>query len=188
LALDDDAAFRRVAAASTTVNQESRSAAHVVRGVWVKHVAVRHALEGHHVAQAVLALGKGADGHLALAAGVVSARARLAAAAAGGVDHWAIEAHALEVVFALGVGIGASSLEVAGSDLDLVAFLLVESRVGDEEKEGAKYMRPNRREKLRRLFLGFTVFAGNPCHHGGMQHGHTRTPHTIEREIVAGNT
>ena len=135
LVFDDNAAFRRVGAATAAVNQESRSAAHVVGRVWVQNVAVGHALESHHVAQAVLTLRKGADGNLALAAGVVSAAAGLARASFGGIDRGTVEAHAFEVVGALGVGIGASSLEVTSRDLDLVAFLLVKNRDRDEENE-----------------------------------------------------
>jgi hypothetical protein len=48
------------------VDEEAGATAHVVGGGRVQLVAVRHALEGLHVAQGVGALGEGADTHLAL--------------------------------------------------------------------------------------------------------------------------
>jgi len=183
LVFNDDAAFRRVAAASAAVNQESRSAAHVVGRVWVENVAVGHALKGHHVAQAVLTLRKGADGNLALTAGVVSATTGLAGASFGGIDHGTVEAHTFEVVGALGVGIGASSLEVTSRDLDLVAFLLVKNRDRDEENEGGP-----KRKTLRRLILDSQDFCKRSLSHT-MHYGHTiNHTHLMEREIVADKT
>jgi hypothetical protein len=65
LVLDHDAALGRVAGAAAAVNQEARAAAHVAV-LRVQLVAVRHALEGLHVAQLVVALREGANAHLAL--------------------------------------------------------------------------------------------------------------------------
>jgi hypothetical protein len=84
--LDHDAALRRVARASTAVDQESGATAHIVRARGVQVVAVVHALEGAHVAEGVGALREGAYRDLALAAGAVAARAGLATARTGGVN------------------------------------------------------------------------------------------------------
>jgi 16S rRNA G966 N2-methylase RsmD len=73
--LNHDAALRRIARASTAVDQESGATAHVVRTGRVQVVAVVHALEGAHVAEGVGSLRNGAHGDLALAAGIVAARA-----------------------------------------------------------------------------------------------------------------
>ena len=50
---DDDAAFRWVARAVTTVNQEARATTHVVGGRWVQFIAVWHALVSEHITEGV---------------------------------------------------------------------------------------------------------------------------------------
>lgn len=121
LRLDDNAALRRVRRARASVDQEARSAAHVVGGRGVELVAVVHALEGHHVTESVGALGKRSDRDLALARRVVSAGARLARAAASGVDVSSVVSSAVEVVAALGVGVRTASGQVERGQ-DLVAL------------------------------------------------------------------
>ena len=123
LVFDDNAAFRRVTAAPAAVDQETRPATHVIARVGIQLVAVGHAFEGHHVAQSVLALRQGADHHLALAAGVVSARARGAAAAACRVDLRPVESHAGKTMSALAIGVWATGLEIVARYLELVAVL-----------------------------------------------------------------
>lgn len=91
------------------MDQESRSAAHIVRRRRVQIVAVVHALEGSHVAKGVGALGQRANGHLALAGRVVSARSRLAAAAAIGINVATIISCPSKVVLGLRVGVRATS-------------------------------------------------------------------------------
>ncbi len=68
------------------MDQESRATTHVIGGSWIQIVAVVHALESAHVTQGVGSLRKRSDADLALARWVVAARARLAGAAAGGVN------------------------------------------------------------------------------------------------------
>lgn len=94
------------------MDQESRSAAHVIGGGGVQLVAIIHAFEGHHVAERVGSLREWANRDLALARGVVSARSGLSRAAAGGVDVGSIVCSAVEVVAALGVGVRAASCGV----------------------------------------------------------------------------
>jgi len=94
------------------VNQEARAAAHVVGGVGVQLVAVRHALEGLHVAEGVAPLRKRADVHLTLAGRVVAARARSATAAIIGINPRAIIGGSVEVVGTLRVGVRTTSGDV----------------------------------------------------------------------------
>lgn len=104
-AFNDDASFRRVGRASTSVNQKARASTHVVGGRRVQIVAVRHALEGVHISQGVRSLRERTDADLALAGRIVAARSRLATAASISVNVRAIEGGSIKVMVAHGVSV-----------------------------------------------------------------------------------
>ena len=114
LALDHDAALRRISSASTTVNQKTRATTHTVGRRRIQLIAVVHSLESLHVAQGISALRKRTNRDLALATGVVAARSWLARAGTGGVNVGTIIASAREVVTTLGVGVRTTSGRVQG--------------------------------------------------------------------------
>lgn len=94
------------------MNQKARATAHVVGGRRIQVVAVRHALEGVHVAQSVRSLRQRANADLTLARRIIAARTRLAAAASVSVDVRPIVSRSVEVVVAHRV-----SVRSAGGDV-----------------------------------------------------------------------
>ena len=109
LAGDDNASFRRVARAVTTMNQESGASTHVVGRGRGQLVAVWHSLERHHIAQSVRASGKGTNILLASARRIVAARARLATAGRSSVNPRSIIPSTGETMGADIVSVRASS-------------------------------------------------------------------------------
>lgn len=73
LTLNDDASFRGIARASSSMNQEARASTHVIGGGRIEVIAVGHALESVHISESVSSLRKRSDILLALAAGVIAA-------------------------------------------------------------------------------------------------------------------
>jgi hypothetical protein len=110
--LNDDAALRRVAGAPSSVDQESRAAAHAVRASRVQVVAIVHTLESAHVTKGVGALRKGADGDLALARRVVAAAAGLTAAGTVSIDLTTVERGTVKMVSALRVSVWSTSGDI----------------------------------------------------------------------------
>jgi hypothetical protein len=102
-ALDDNASLRRVTRASSSMDQKSRAAAHVVGARGIQVVAVLHTLKFTHVAKGVGSLGKRTDRDLALAGGIVAAATRLTAAGTVSIDVAAIKGFAIKMMSALRV-------------------------------------------------------------------------------------
>jgi hypothetical protein len=109
---DDDATFRWVARAITTVDQEARATAHAVGGGWEQLVAVWHTLVSEHVSKGVGSWWQWADTDLASARRVVSAGTRLTRAATSGVNPRSIISSAREVVSRDVIGVWTTSGDV----------------------------------------------------------------------------
>jgi hypothetical protein len=109
---DDDATFRWVTRAVTTVDQEARATTHAVGGGWEQLVAVWHTLVSEHVTKGVSSWWQWADTDLADTGRVVSAGARLTRAATSGVDPRSIISSAGEVVSRDVIGVWTTSGDV----------------------------------------------------------------------------
>lgn len=94
------------------MDQKAASSAHIVARAGVQLIAVRHALEGLHVAKGVRSWRKRTNANLALAIRIIAAGSRLTAAAAGGVDVRAIKSSAIKMVLADRVRVRTASCSI----------------------------------------------------------------------------
>lgn len=94
------------------MNKELRSTTHVVRCAGVQFIRVGISLVGEHIAKRVSSLRKGALIFNALAAGVISARARGTTAAICGIDIGAVIRSSIKMMAALAVCVRSPSGKV----------------------------------------------------------------------------